>query len=643
MDERVSELLETIKIHNDQYRKGHPIVSDSVYDREVEMLRELDPDNDWFKTPEPAPVGAARKVSLPIPMKSLYKVKDIADLKKWVSNAGLKLSDELIIMPKYDGLSLLCDEATGMAYSRGGAENEGQDCASHLAMNGAMFDPWFMYTYGEFVFSVEKWTSYFSNKINPESGTVYKSPRNTAAGLLNRDVPSPDLKYVDFYRYGVDDDTLKSFDTYEDLLRDLCNTYGQPQLYIKTTTEQLSDEVLIEAFKAWRHKYYIDGLVIYINNIEIWNLLGRQGTTGNPMYAIAYKHPDFTESFETTVTGITWGASKSGALKPVVNIEKVDTGDCEMDSPTGYNANWIRTMRIAPGAKIIVTRSGGVIPKILETLEPASYEETTKLWNSIATCPFCGMPTKWSERYVELLCDNPICPGTREAKIVFFFATCGADNMGEETISKMYQSGLTSINSILHATFDQLLDVDGVGETFANIIILNNLRILNELDLPTIMQASNCFQGIGKVKAQQILASLDEDTLSMIYENKPLGLLYPSELALENMNKTAQAFWSGLKNFQNFIAQTGIKLNRPEVQETNAEGKCKGMAVCFSGIRDMDLEKFISAEGGSITSGVTKKTSHLIVKDKSAGSSKIIKAKDLKIPILTIDEFKSLL
>lgn len=78
-----------------------------------------------------------------------------------------------------------------------------------------------------------------------------------------------------------------------------------------------------------------------------------------------------------------WKVSKSGALKPVVKIEAVDTGDCNMENPTGYNAKWIDDNVIAKGAKILVTRSGGVIPKIIETLQPPTGEEYQKLWDDM--------------------------------------------------------------------------------------------------------------------------------------------------------------------------------------------------------------------------------------------------------------------
>ena len=77
-------LLDRVKRHNKMYRMGTPEISDAEYDAEIELLKTLDPDNEWFKHTEPAFVSETRKRALPIPMKSLNKVKDISELKKMV-------------------------------------------------------------------------------------------------------------------------------------------------------------------------------------------------------------------------------------------------------------------------------------------------------------------------------------------------------------------------------------------------------------------------------------------------------------------------------------------------------------------------------------------------------------------------------
>ena len=106
-------LLDMIKRHNKMYRMGTPEISDAEYDAEIELLKTLDPDNEWFKHTEPAFVSETRKRALPIPMKSLNKVKDISELKKWYMSLGLKGNAGVVCMPKLDGLSLLYNELTG--------------------------------------------------------------------------------------------------------------------------------------------------------------------------------------------------------------------------------------------------------------------------------------------------------------------------------------------------------------------------------------------------------------------------------------------------------------------------------------------------------------------------------------------------
>ncbi len=642
MQHKINELLETIKQHNAEYRSGHPRVPDSVYDREVEMLRELDPGNEWFKKIEPVNVRERRKAKLPVPMKSLNKVKTLDELARWANGAKLVNDDYVVVMPKFDGLSLLCNENTGEAWSRGGSENEGQDCTDHLIANGTLHDTFYPFTYGEFVFSVKSWTENMSRKINPDTGKPFKSPRNTAAGLLNRDEPTDDLRHVDFYRYGTDEDTIGEFVSYYNMLADMCESFKQPNLSKLFKVKDLTEEVLMGLFKKWRREYYIDGLVIYVDCIKKWRTLGRMATSGNPNYAVAYKHPDFTDSFETTVTGISWKINKSGAFKPVVKIETVDTGDCEMDSPTGYNAGWIRNKEIAKGAKIIVTRSGGVIPKILETLKPAPNSEFFQLWDEMTECPVCGSSLAWDEKHIEIYCTNSLCPGRRLAKIVFFYDAVDAKNMGEETITKIFNAGYNTVSKFLHITFEELMNIPGFGDATANIILENNAMILSGLDLATVMHASDCFPGIGKIKAQQILDDLCPEALETLWLNQPILRWKPSDEVLAGKTKTEQSFWANVSTFNRFVEIAQIKIAKPEKKKVNKEGKYSGMTVCFSGIRDTKLEAEIVAEGGTIASGVSRKTTHLVVKDKNANSSKILKALNLKKPILTMDEFLTL-
>lgn len=644
---KIYKLLEDLQKHNKLYREGRPVISDAEYDKLGDELRAIDPDNDWFTHPEPAPVGANRKRRLPMPMKSLNKVKSLADIKQWLRSLAIPANAELVIMPKYDGISWLVDEANNTAYSRGGAENEGQDCSAHFRVGdfkNLLKPNWvynenrgtsvmsYQYTFGELLFSCENWEEHFVNQVSQYTGEKYKSPRNTVAGLINRDEADRRLILTSFVRYGIGEHDLDAYDKYSTVLSDLSRIYYQDNLSVVLTAQELDESKLAALFKKWRKQFYIDGLVIYLNDIQLWRAIGRQQTSGNPLYAIAYKHPDFTESFETRVRDITYQISKAGALKPVVNIDAVDTGDCIMENPTGYNAGWLRQHEIGIGSQILVTRSGGVIPKILEATIPVTYIPPS-------TCPECGSPVEFDENMVELYCTNPNCPGRILSKIIHFFETVGVDDMGDETFAKIFKAGHTTIRSFLDITPRELFQIDGFGDAIVNNIIKQMAKIKEGVDLATLMHASDCFKGIGKIKAQKILDSLSTTHFDWFIRGHAEYLKKQPEFASPSI--TIQSFLDGIDLFHTFLTDNNLTFIIPSKEEV-IDGKYSGFNVCFSGIRDKELEGEITRQGGKIASGVSKTTSHLVVKDPGGTSSKINKAKDLGIPILTIESFKAL-
>lgn len=643
---QISNLVDKIAKYNEAYRQGAPQISDSEYDKLIAELKALDPDNEWLHHIEPTPINKGRKVKLPIPMKSLNKVKSVAEIKQWLTSMAIPTTSKLVIMPKFDGVSWLRDELGNKVYSRGGADNEGQDCSTHYNMLAEHKEDGHSdlhYTFGELVFDCKTWEQELAGKVSDSTGEKFKSPRNTVAGFINRDEPSELLKHTTFYRYGVSELDLDNFTTYTQLYQTLCDKYHQHIYSSVVTVAKLDESKLATLFKEWRKDFYIDGLVIYLDDLLLWKTIGRQQTTGNPLYAIAYKHPDFTDVFETTVKGIDWKVSKAGALKPVVNIDAVDTGDCTMENPTGYNAKYIFENSIGPGARIAVTRSGGVIPKILNVMEEATADTMVQQRDGLLYCPDCGQPTRWNDTKVELVCTNQECPGILLAKVVHFYTTLETEQMGEETISKMFKAGYNTLQRILDITFDELMLIDGFGESIANIILSANKKIRDGMDVIKLMHASDCFAGIGQVKAKSIVSSLSENdrfafTHGYVFTEDGFEQT-PQFLAL---NKTMQSFLKGIAPFYDFVAKNRLKILPMEEPKKPTGDKYAGMKVCFTGVRDKALEAEIAAQGGEIASGVSKHTTHLIVADVNSSSSKAVKAKTLGIPILTIESFKRL-
>ena len=182
--------------------------------------------------------------------------------------------------------------------------------------------------------------------------------------------------------------------------------------------------------------------------------------------------------------------------------------------------------------------------------------------------------------------------------------------MGEQMFDKLYQAGFNTISRILNMVANDIFSIDGFAEGTANIILSNMEKIKSGIDLPTLMQASDCFPGIGTIKARKLIDSLPGDEEENLYN---VDFIYDDE-----------------------FVNNRIEANTISV---NTNGKCAGMAVCFSGVRNAELEQRIIEAGGTIVSGVSKKTTHLIVKDVNATSSKITKAQGLGVVIVNIDDF----
>ena len=187
---------------------------------------------------------------------------------------------------------------------------------------------------------------------------------------------------------------------------------------------------------------------------------------------------------------------------------------------------------------------------------------------------------------------------------------------------------------------NDIFSIDGFAEGTVNIILANMEKIKSGIDLPTLMQASDCFPGIGTIKARKLIDSLPGDEEENLYN---VDFIYDDEFINNRIEasrlETDKSFWKGFNKFHHFVNENGLTIKRPNVISVDTNGKCAGMAVCFSGVRNTELEQRIIETGGTIVSGVSKKTTHLIVKDVNATSSKITKAQELGIVIVNIDNF----
>ena len=138
------------------------------------------------------------------------------------------------------------------------------------------------------------------------------------------------------------------------------------------------------------------------------------------------------------------------------------------------------------------------------------------------------------------------------------------------------------------------------------------------------------------------MSETDRNIFMNGYINKEEVDILHMRAQYKKVNKTHIAFLKGIYPFYTFVAQNRLVILPMANSKKATNDKYSGFKVCFTGVRDTALEESIVDGGGEICSGVSKKTTHLIVADKASTSSKTTKAHQLGIPIITIDEFLTL-
>lgn len=603
------------------YRVGNPLISDYEYDKALSEFYDKYPDSEIFKRGIlNQSQQVSRKEKLPIPMYSLDKVKSLDELKKWLKSNNILEDELLVITPKYDGISLVVEESTDKAWTRGDGI-EGQRSDKHFSFINDKHCGVDLITFGEVIMPKYNFFKYKGK---------YANPRNLVAGLFNRDIAGEELNDVVYVRYGLNDDLI-----HKSVQLGLLNKINEVNVkFYVCDFNWLSEERLNNLYKEWSEDFQIDGLVIDIEDSNLRRKLGREENL-NPKYARAYKNPEWSSGAEVKVLGITWQVSKQGKLKPVINIEPTEVGGVIIENVTGYNASYVFDNNIAEGSFIEIIRSGDVIPKHIKTLSYIS-DNVEKLIDDSIVCPCCNEQVKWDETFTELVCVNPVCKDKEISKLVHFFQVLEIEEFGEPSIRKIYESGFKTIENILSLDSNKITLIEGFGEKSAN-NLLKQFKNLKEVGVPLakLLHALDVFEGvIGEKICQKIFdESIDYNNLDEILKIEGVA------------ERTADVFLKGLKIYIDFnkILGSSIKIkyiSSPKILPIG--NKYKGLNFCFTGCRPTkELEEEINKEGGSIISGVSKNTTHLIVKDlsdKTLSSNKAIKAKELNIVILTLNQ-----
>ena len=607
------------------FNSGQPKLTDDIYDIIKDYIRKKYPKDAYLKR-----VGADvdNKVVLPYYMGSQNKIKDS---ESEITKYKKKYPGPYLISDKLDGVSgmFVYEGDNVKLYTRGNGR-EGQDI-SHLHKYISGFpkikkqDK--LAVRGEFIISKDNW-----DKLKKQDATL-SNPRNTVSGAINSKILNKQLlKMIDFVAYTL-------------VFPNLPN--GLPELdkmkfnvVNNTVVDDISLAFLSKNLEVSRkNKYVIDGIVISDISKVYEIALGK-----NPEYSFAFKSIHTLEQIEVIVKEVEWNISKDKYMKPIVKFDEILLDDVKIKQATGFNAGYIEKNNIGPGSRIVIIRSGNVIPHIQSVL-------TTSANGKPSMPGELDKDYKWNDTRVDIIKIGEDRNADFDIKnIVYFMKTAEVDNMGPGNITKIYNAGFHDIKSILKIQKEDLLKIEGFkGKSADN--ILKALEKVKELDCLVLMDASNMLGRGFSYKKIKMITDVYPSILIDNAENREKSLKISVEdlVKVEGIAKiSAKLFIENLPRFYEFYDSLGVKCKGIEEKvdksvEKTENANIKDKKFIFTGFRNKDYEKIIVENGGKVVTSISKSTHYLIVKNKAEKSGKIDKATELGVKILDIPEFEMLI
>ena len=658
--QRITELVSKLNHYrHEYYNLAKSSVSDAVYDRLFDELAALEQKTGIILSNSPTqtvgytPVSALRKVRHTIPLLSMDKTKQVDDLVSMATAAPA------LLMLKLDGLTVKLHYENGTlveASTRGDGE-VGEDITHNIPAfcNVPMNIP----HKGKLTITGDGLihTDDFEQMKDSEDKDI-KNARNLAAGSIR--LLDPDIckdRCIYFYAFNVIEgmDTLGgNTDSRGWLLEDL-ETLGFetcPFIRLENNVSPANMESKIQHLRtvAGIEKLPIDGIVLRYDSISFSKTLGRTGHHYKD--GIAFKFED--DMVETVFRSIEWTPSRFGEIAPVALFDPVEIDGCTVSRASLHNLSFIKDLELHPDCRILVSKRNMIIPHIEENLDRGRYAPSL----IPKRCPCCGKPTRVYARsggkdgqVATLHCDNPDCGNQTLRKFVHFIGkkAMGISGMSEAILDKFISNGfLTTYQDLYHLDRyrGQIIHMEGFGvksyEKLQESINASRkttfARYLVAMDIPMIGRtASRALENYfdSSLDDFEKAATSDFDFTALPDFGATLsGNIHDWFQVPENLE-----LWRTLRGEFEFENRKDV------VTMENKKNAFNGCTIVATGklehfTRDGINSKIISL-GATAGSSVTRKTNYLICGEKPG--SKLTKARELGIPVLTEQEFLSMI
>ncbi len=613
------------------HNNGHPVMTDAEYDSELERLRRLSPAHPFLSVVgAPVPAGSP-SVMLPVIMGSQEKVRAGEDgLERWMKREAVARAKKFVVSEKLDGLSALFirKEHSTKLYLRGDGVkgvNVSRAVGGGIAVAGGGGAGGGIMVTGQGGSDVIVRGELVLGKAATPEGSVGRALVN---GWLHRSMdkeaePPEELRDVRFVAYQVLEPA--GMGRAQQMAWLLAKGYEVPW-FAEVSRAELTEEGL-KKFLVERKDtgaYPIDGLVVGTDAVPV--CLGG-GEARNPPDSVAFKMSSDDQKAETTVAEVVWTASRQGIWVPRIRVKEVRIGGAKIQWLSGHNAAFIRDHVLGPGARIVVRRSGDVIPALDEVLAVAT--------GGCGEMPEEGL-WKWDERQVQALATEDVYP---EKVLLHGLQMLEVEGMGAGLVKKLVDAGYETMLQLWKAGAADLAKVIGPGRAAALVKSLRERRAAASYS--TLLVASNKLpRGVGERKLR-VLFEKEADPRKW----GGAGMVIPDGWSDESL----KGLWRALPAALAWIDESFPGCPAPLVAATAPLAAAAAATqqqlkyVVFSGVRDKALEQRLFSTGSwDIQSAVTSKTDVLVVADgELKESTKAKKAAELGITIQKISEFRS--
>ena len=644
---------ELVQANYEYYVQDNPTMSDYNYDHKLRRLEELEAAHPEWVTPDSPTqrVGGKalesfQQVTHRVPLESLQDVFDFDELRAFDQRVrGTVPQPRYSVEPKVDGLSVALEYEDGL-FVRGATRGDGQvgeDVTENLRTVKSIplripDAPGTLIVRGE-VYMPKKVFHALNEEREKRGEALFANPRNAAAGSLRQlDPKVAAQRKLDIAVFNVQWAENVTFTTHLESLdylkekgfkvipHDSCDTIEQAVEKIQAVGDHRED-----------YPFDIDGAVVKLDDLAQRETLG--STAKFPRWAAAYKYPPEVKPAKLLDIAIQVG--RTGVLTPKAILSPVRLAGTTVTNATLHNQDFISEKDIRIGDTVLVRKAGEIIPEVLSVVMDQRPEGTSPYFLP-QVCPVCGAPVERDEDGAHIRCTGAECPAQLLRTLAHFASrdAMDIDGLGIAVVENLVNAGLVRTPGDLYfLKAEEVAALDRMGQKSAE-NLLSAIERSKSQDLSRLLFAfgiRQVGQKAGKILAQRFgsLDNLQAATLEELTAVDDIGAITAQNILDWFQSPQSQHLIQRLK-------EAGVNM---QAEQKGEDQRFAGKTFVLTGTLDRftraEATKMIEDRGGKAAGSVSKKTTYVVAGE--AAGSKLRKAQELGIPVLTQEEFLALM